>query len=175
MGCWTETCVLSKLPIEENEVCYMLTGNNILAMLFDTDDTKFMIRSPYDLNIYLGVYNSYGTLEDVEHKENSFFVNVTVWNWLLSKYDDLVDAYCHPQTKQYYQEEFEYLSKYCRIHLNYLEDYIKISYVCTRLRLCPNSLNVQGSQDIDYDLYKEWLEMLMRLVNTKIKEDKDNE
>lgn len=169
MGCWTETCVLSKLPIQDYEVCYMLTGSNILAMLFDANHTKFIIRPPYDLNIHLGVYNSYGTLEDVEHKENSFFVNATVWNWLLSKYDSLIGAYCHPQTKQHYQEEFEYLSKYCRIHLNHLEDYIKISYVCTRLRLCPNSLNVQGSQDIDYDLYKQWLKMLLKITNSKIK------
>jgi hypothetical protein len=170
MGCWTETCVLSKLPIEDYEVCYMLTGSNILTMLFDTDDTKFIVRPPYDLNIHLGVYNSYGTLEDVEYKENSFFVNVTVWNWLLSKYETLVGANCHSQTKQYYQEQFEYISKYCRIHLNYLEDYIKISYVCTRLRLCPNSLNVQGSQDINYYLYKEWLKMLMTTNNKKIKQ-----
>lgn len=45
MGCWNETCVLSKLPIEENELCYMLMGSDLLTMLFDTDDTKFLIKS----------------------------------------------------------------------------------------------------------------------------------
>ena len=38
-----------------------------------------------------------------------------------------------------------------------------------------NIYEAVGKITIDYDLYKEWLEMLMRLVNTKIKEDKDNE
>jgi hypothetical protein len=190
MGCWTETCVLSKLPIRAYETCYMLVGNNILNMLFDTEDIKFITKKPYYLNIYLGTYDDYGRLEEFEPLDEDddkdvFFVNVDVWKWLLSNYELLLSYHSHPYTKQHYQEEFDAISFFCNTAsiytdeykntLNHLEEYIKISYVCTRLRLCPNSLNVKGSQEIDYDIYKDWLEMLIRLVNSKIKEGKDNE
>lgn len=187
MGCWAETCILSKLPIRTGELSYMFVGNNILSILFDADDTKFIIKAPYNLNIYLGTYDDYGALEEFEHIDNDtkdvFFVNADVWKWLLSNYDFLLSYHSHPATKQYYQEEFEAISSFCNLAstqtdkykntLNHLEEYIKISYVCTRLRLCPNSLNVKGSQDINYDLYKKWLERLMIIVNNKIEKDRE--
>lgn len=32
---------------------------------------------------------------------------------------------------------------------------------------------VLGSQDIDYESYKEWLKMLMNITNNKIEKDKE--
>jgi hypothetical protein len=46
MGNWIETCILSKLPIEEGEYCVMLVGKNnnesLLTNLFDINRLKCM-------------------------------------------------------------------------------------------------------------------------------------
>ena len=74
MGCWTETCVLSKLPIEENEYCVMLVSRNkdLLTNLFDIDKLKHMFNPyPYsDLQIYAGNYNGRGNIDDRDITES---------------------------------------------------------------------------------------------------------
>jgi hypothetical protein len=62
MGNWIETCILSKLPIEEGEYCVMLVGKNnnesLLTNLFDINRLKCMFTVyPYpDMQIYKGIY-----------------------------------------------------------------------------------------------------------------------
>lgn len=67
MGCWTETCILSRLPIEEKEYCVIIGVNkDLLTNLFDIDKLRFMFN-PYpcpDLQIYAANYNGRGNIKE---------------------------------------------------------------------------------------------------------------
>jgi hypothetical protein len=169
MGNWTETCILSKLPIEENEYCVMLVGKNLLTNLFDIDKLKSMFNSdPYpDMQGYAGNYNGRGTVDDKQEYEESIFVNWNVWNWLILKYDDLELA----KTKQSYYEEAESLiEKTSSLHRTVLiKQYMKVSYSASLLRLVPNSIRLKGATEIRLEEFKEWLSLLTNLNNAKIK------
>ena len=173
MGQWTETCILSKLPIEENEYCVMLLGKNLLTNLFDIDKLKSMFTSdPYpDMQIYKGTYNGRGNiegrdiLETLEEYEYTLFVNYNVWNWLILKFDDLELA----RTKQSYTEDLEeHLVKYTRLDRPFIWEYFKASYSASLLRLVPNSVRLKGATEIRLEEFKEWLNLLNSLNNNKI-------
>ena len=170
MGNWTETCILSKLPIEENEYCVMLVGKNLLTNLFDVDKLKSRFNSdPYpNMQIYRGSYQGRGTLfgmDEIDNDKESIFVNYNVWTWLILKYEELELA----QTKQGYEEDFdEDFQKYNRLRRSYTWDYLKVCYSATLLRLVPNSIRLKGATEIRLEDFKEWLNLLNNLNNTKI-------
>lgn len=181
MGCWTETCILSKLPIEENEFCVMLLGKDILPDIFDINKLNSIFNPlPYfpDMHIYKGVYQGRGNLEgrdeleEDEEYEYSIFVNNDVWNWLLIIYDDLELA----RTKQSYKEDLEdAINRFEKLNRDYIWEYMKVCYSVNLLRLVPNSIKLKGYTEVRLEKFKEWLEMLNSLNNNKIKQTKTNE
>ena len=176
MGEWIETCILSKLPIEEKEYCVMLVGKNLLTNIFDINKLMPMFNSsPYpDMQIYKGLYQGRGTLEDMEEIEDdkeSIFVNYAVWTWLILIYNDLELA----RTKQSYREDFEEDKiKYRRLNRSYTEEYMRVSYSATLLRLVPNSVRLKGATEIRLEEFGLWLRLLTNLNNNKINSKKND-
>ena len=171
MGYWPETCILSKLPIEENEYCVMLLGKDLLTNIFDIDKLKSMFNPYSDMQIYKGTYNGRGNIEGrdipetLEEYEYTFFVNYTVWNWLILKFDDLELA----RTKQDYTKDLEeHLQRNTKLNKQFIWDYFKVSYSASLLRLVPNSIRLKGATEIRLVEFKEWLSLVNNLNNIKI-------
>lgn len=177
MGHWIETCILSKLPIEENEYCVMLIGKDALNNIFDADKLKFIFTSyPYsNLHIYKGCYNGRGTLEDMKEYDNSIFVNYNVWTWLTLIYSDLELA----RTKQSYYEDTQIVVNRIKlnkennnINVDFIWEYMKVSYSATLLRLVPNSSRLKGYTETRLSMFRMWLNLLSNLNNDKIVAEK---
>ena len=186
MSFWNETCILSKLPIEEDESCVMVTGNNILPYLFDIDSVRCLFRDVSCLQIYFGNYNGRGCLYKLSTMINynhTIFINRNVWNWLCNVYDILENG----NSKLYYEREIresiikldravEYqksslIKSYDHINnINYgnIYQYMRVSFACGLLKLTPNSLCLKGSNELKLKEFKEWLEFLNILLEDKI-------
>jgi hypothetical protein len=163
MGCWMETCFLTRAPIFYGEEVYM-----IVLKEGTTQDHLFMYPHLNNrVKVFKGNYDSYGWLEGLdgayspdmnertkgnkEAYELSIFAHKEAWKTVLESGPNALDLRCLEQLRESVNgEQQEILEQFCRV--------LTFCYSC---RLDPLAgLTFKGSQTEDIDRYKILIQMM---------------
>jgi len=180
MGCWSETCAATNLPINVDDECVMVVYSNDpehKLHLF-VDNPHFHLKSI--LGIFRGKYDDYGWVEGVDESicedgiifHNRAFFHKAAWEWGVDESEASNPKYFEGLLESYYnmirtlddlpeekREDFG-ASDLLLIpeHLDVLEcdEYMKVKEACRSVRkdIVEVGSHFSGSQRNDLKPYK---------------------
>lgn len=184
MGCWYETCLITRTPIIYDDPVVMIVVSkdyerHELTSLFGIDFTAFR----YIDSIKHGLYNDYGWLKDLqgahtkdmsdrpEPYERSLFIHKKIWNAIVSiDYDKTGDIFYRPFSMDRLRD-FVDPELYLRgINEDDIAGLSKVFHFCHLCRINPLAgLAHKGSQCLDSGLYNELFKMEKMCYNNLLK------